>query len=110
MWYPFVQQEQTNDCAYACLAMLVNYYHHRNISISEIETTNHLNSNGEVNIYELIKIVQNYQITLSPYQVTKTEFLKINTFSPDGCLFINQGRAGPFCNLILKKATSLFNC
>ncbi|AHF57931.1 cysteine peptidase family C39 domain-containing protein [Spiroplasma eriocheiris] len=103
MWYPFVQQEQTNDCAYACLAMLVNYYHHRNLSISEIKTTNQLNSNGDVSIYELVKLAQNYQITLSPYQVTKTEFLKIKTFSPMVVYLLTKEGQGHFVILYQKK-------
>ncbi|WP_368487018.1 cysteine peptidase family C39 domain-containing protein [Spiroplasma sp. DGKH1] len=103
MWYPFVQQEQANDCAYACLAMLVNYYHHQNLSISEIKTTNQLNSNGDVSIYELGKLAQNYQITLSPYQVTKNEFLKIKVFSPIVVYLLTKEGQGHFAILYQKK-------
>ncbi|WP_338981621.1 cysteine peptidase family C39 domain-containing protein [Spiroplasma endosymbiont of Eupeodes luniger] len=31
MLYPLIWQEQKNDCAVACLAMLIKYYHKQRI-------------------------------------------------------------------------------
>lgn len=89
MLYPFVKQEQIDDCAYACLSMLINYHHQKNISISEIKL-NHSSYNHALSVYEIQQIAKSYNLNLNAYHVNKTDFLTLKITDPIIAFCLNQ--------------------
>ncbi|WP_338992971.1 cysteine peptidase family C39 domain-containing protein [Spiroplasma endosymbiont of Seladonia tumulorum] len=67
-----MKQKQNDDCGYACLAMLIEYYHHQKLTINELK--NHLPAyQGALNVYSLSQIASKYNIGLTAFEINKQE-------------------------------------
>ncbi|ELL44568.1 cysteine peptidase family C39 domain-containing protein [Spiroplasma melliferum] len=81
MWYPFIKQEQNDDCGYACLAMLIEYYHHQKLTINELK--NHLPAyQGALSVYSLSQIASKYNIGLNAFEISKQELATLTFQQP----------------------------
>ncbi len=89
MWYPFVKQEQSDDCGYACLAMLIEYYHQQKLAIDEIK--HHFqNYQGALSVYSLSQIANEYNLVLTAFEVNKEELLTLDFEQPIIAYILNE--------------------
>ncbi|AGM26222.1 bacteriocin ABC transporter [Spiroplasma syrphidicola EA-1] len=75
MIYPFLKQESRNDCGFACLGMLIEYYHQQKISLLDLKMQ-YYQPETALSIYDLGQLANKYQLTFTPYQITNQEFLE----------------------------------
>nr|WP_283272393.1 cysteine peptidase family C39 domain-containing protein [Spiroplasma sp. SV19] len=84
-----MKQEQSDDCGYACLAMLIEYYHQQKLTISELK--HHFqNYQGALSVYSLSQIANEYNLVLTAFEVSKQELLTLNFEQPLIAYVLNE--------------------
>lgn len=81
MIYPFLKQESINDCGFACLGMLIEYYHQQKISLLDLKMQ-YYHPETALSIFDLGQLANKYQLTLTPYQITSQEFVELKINQP----------------------------
>ncbi|ATZ16388.1 peptidase C39-like protein [Entomoplasma freundtii] len=60
--YHFVPQESWNDCGFACLAMLIDYFHNQQITLSELKNNYPKLPNEGLSFFDLQKLGSCYKL------------------------------------------------
>lgn len=81
MKYPFIQQEDDNDCGLACVAMLYRFYFRKKILINQIKQDVILTPQG-INIGQLKTIAQKYNLLLESYYLNFNELKTLIISTP----------------------------
>lgn len=106
MFYPLILQEQKNDCAAACLAMLIKYYYRKTVILTTLKQTSSYNWESW-SIKILTVIAAEYGVVLKAYHCPFEEFQKIAIKKP--CLlYVNNDNGATHFIVIYKKRQQKF--
>lgn len=68
MKYHFIKQETWNDCGFACLAMLIDHFHHQQISIRELKHQFYKPTPNGLSFFDLQNLGKQYKLNGEGYQ------------------------------------------
>ncbi len=104
--YKFSIQKSENDCGIAVSTMLINYYHSKNFGIEEVKFDNSL-SDDMLSLYDMEKLLNNYNIEMTSYACNYEEFKTIEITNPIVLNVLNKEKNEHFI-IVYKKRKNYY--